>query len=63
MPREIIIECVQIGLALRVSAVDAATGTEVTFQAPANAAQETIRRLAADKLKYVQERSNKPRED
>jgi predicted acylesterase/phospholipase RssA len=52
-PREILIESMRIGNALRVTAVDAETGVEVTFQAPASASRASIQRLAADKLNYV----------
>lgn len=58
-PREILIECTQIGTVVRVVAVDADTGTEVIFQAPATASRTTILRIAADKLKYVMEKSEK----
>lgn len=57
-PLEILIETVQIGASLRVTAIDAATGTEVVFQAPANAGQETIRRIAIDKMKFVMAKKN-----
>ncbi|MGO4870571.1 MAG: DUF6898 family protein [Roseiarcus sp.] len=52
-PDEIIIETQRIGAILRVAAVDVATGTEVTFQAPASASRASINRLAANKLRYV----------
>jgi hypothetical protein len=52
-PDEIIIEIQRIGGILRVAAVDVATGTEVTFQAPASATRASIDRLAANKLRYV----------
>jgi hypothetical protein len=52
-PGEIIIETQRIGAILRVAAVDVATGTEVTFQAPISATRASIHRLAADKLRYV----------
>jgi hypothetical protein len=52
-PREILIESVQIGNSLRITAVDAATGTEVSFQAPLTSSRAAIQRLAADKLSYV----------
>jgi hypothetical protein len=58
-PREILIECVKVGTSVKVTAMDAATGTEVTFQAPFNAGQSTIKRIAADKIKYVLERQGK----
>jgi hypothetical protein len=50
---EIIIEIQRIGDILRVAAVDVATGTEVTFQAPISASRASIHRLAASKLRYV----------
>jgi hypothetical protein len=52
-PDEIIVETQRIGDILRVAAVDVATGTEVTFQAPAWASRLSIHRLAANKLRYV----------
>ena len=52
-PGEIIIEIQRIGAILRVAAVDVATGTEVTFQAPTSASRASINRLAASKLRYV----------
>ena len=52
-PDEIIIEIQRIGAILRVAAVDVATGTEVTFQAPTWASRLSIHRLAANKLRYV----------
>ena len=50
---EIIIETQRFGAILRVVAVDVATGTEVTFQAPSWASRIAIHRLAASKLRYV----------
>lgn len=52
-PREILIESVKYGNSVRVTAIDAATGTEVSFQAPINASQAAVKRIASDKLKYV----------
>lgn len=51
--REIILECAKVGNFLRVTAVDALTGTEVVFQAPSYASQTEIRNLAVNKLTYV----------
>ncbi len=51
--REVIIEYVQVGNTVRVTAVDAQTGTEVVFQAPANSSQLALQRMAVQKLKYV----------
>ena len=50
---EILIECTQIGNAVRVTAVDVATSVEINFQAPASTSRATIERLAKDKLVYV----------
>jgi hypothetical protein len=58
LPREILIETIQIGSILRVTAVDAVTGLEVMFQAPLSAGRESLQRLAADKLRYVQKKTN-----
>lgn len=57
--REILMETVQIGNALRVTAIDAATGTEVVFQAPVNSSMITLRRLAVEKLEYVMKKELK----
>jgi hypothetical protein len=51
--KEILLEYIRVGSALKVIAVDPDTGTEVSFQAPANAGPAEIGRLAAQKLAYV----------
>jgi MinD-like ATPase involved in chromosome partitioning or flagellar assembly len=58
---EIIVEIQRIGAILRVAAVDVATGTEVTFQAPASATRASIDRLAANKLRYVMSKATTPK--
>jgi len=58
---EIIVEIQRIGAILRVAAVDVATGTEVTFQAPASATRASIDRLAANKLRYVMSKATMPK--
>jgi hypothetical protein len=60
-PGEIIIEIQRIGAILRVAAVDVATGTEVTFQAPTTATRASIDRLAANKLRYVMTKAATPK--
>lgn len=50
---EILIEMSRIGSALDVRAVSGADGLEVSFAAPASAAQADIQRLARQKLAYV----------
>ena len=51
--KEILIETRRIGAALRVTAVDAESGVEVVFQAPANTSREKLKLLSASKLRYV----------
>jgi predicted metal-dependent hydrolase len=51
--QEILMEITRIGNAVRVTAIHAATGTEVVFQAPANCGQAELQRLAANKLNYI----------
>ena len=53
IPGEVIFEYTQIGHSVRVTAIDVATGTEVTIQAPAGASQMDMQRTALNKLKYV----------
>lgn len=47
---EVYFEFTAIGRNVRVSAIDAATGTEVTVMGPASAAQADLQRLALQKL-------------
>jgi hypothetical protein len=54
--REVIFEFLWIGAALKVTAIDAASGTEVSMVGDPNAGQETLRRLAKQKLDYVMSR-------
>ena len=51
-PDEVLFEMVRIGTILRVTAVHAATGTEVVIQGPATQ-PETLKRNALAKLRYV----------
>ena len=50
-PREVFFEFIAIGSTVKVVAIDAATGTEVTVMGPAGAAQSDLERLALAKLK------------
>ena len=54
--REVIFEFLWIGTAVKVTAVDAATGTEISMVGDPKASQETLRRLARQKLDYVMKR-------
>ena len=49
--REVLFEFTVVGAAVRVAAIDAATGIEVTVIGPAGAAQADLRRLALGKLR------------
>lgn len=54
--REVIFEFLRIGAALKVTAVDVASGAEASMVGDPNAGQETLRRLAKQKLDYVMSR-------
>jgi len=56
--RKIILELTTIGASQKVTAVDEASGTEVSFIAPAAAAHADIERLARAKLDYVLKRKS-----
>lgn len=49
----IILELTTVGSVQKVTAVDEATGTEVSFIVPPSAARADIERLARSKLDYV----------
>jgi len=50
-PGTVYFELTPIGASVKVVAIDAVTGTEVSIVAPAHAAQADLRRLALQKLK------------
>jgi hypothetical protein len=50
-PRGVYFEFTPIGASVKVAAIDAATGTEVSVVAPTGAAQADLQRLALQKLK------------
>jgi len=52
-PREILYEFTVVGDIVRVSAVDAGSGVEVTVFGPASAGEEALRRTARRKLDWV----------
>jgi hypothetical protein len=49
--REIYFEFIAIGAAVKVVAIDALTGTEVSVMGPASAARSDLERVALQKLK------------
>jgi len=54
---EVYIEFKQVGQAMKVTAVDAATGLEVVIMGPASAAQSHLQKVAIDKLKMQLKKS------
>ena len=57
---EILLQMVAIGNALKVTAVHAATGTEVSFMAPKNTPMLSLKMMAKKKLDYVMRKNNLP---
>jgi hypothetical protein len=53
---EILIEFVVLGNAVRVTAIDAASGTEAVIMGPANAPREVLEAAATRKLSHVMEK-------
>ena len=51
--REVLFEHTRLGAIMRVTAIDAATGTEAVIQGPASASTHELRRVALAKLNYV----------
>lgn len=51
--REVIFEFVRVGNAVKVSAIDTATGTEVSIVGDPAAGEPALKRLAERKLDYV----------
>jgi hypothetical protein len=54
--REVLFEFLRIGTALKVTAVDAETGIEASIVGDPAASQDTLCRLAKQKLDYVMKR-------
>ncbi len=51
--REVIFEFLKVGAAIKVTAVDVATGIEATMVGDPSAGEATLQRLARQKLDYV----------
>jgi hypothetical protein len=56
--REVIFEFVRVGQAVKVSAIDAASGTEVSIVGDPTVGEAALKRLAQRKLEYVLARRN-----
>lgn len=50
---QVYFEYVPVGTSVKVSAVDAVTGLEVSIVAPATASQDEMNRIALNKLRYM----------
>ena len=53
---DVYFEFQRVGSYMKVSAIDAATGTEVSVAGPATGSRELLKRTAMAKLRYVLER-------
>lgn len=51
--QEVLIEIIQVGNSVKVSAIDPVTGTEVSIVGPPSAGEEALTRTAVNKLKYM----------
>ena len=51
--RDVFIEIVTLGSYAKVTAIDSATGTEVSVTCPANAPRASMEAAAVNKLEYV----------
>lgn len=60
---EVYIEFKQVGQAMKVTAVDAATGLEVVIMGPASAAQSHLQKVAIDKLQMQLKKSESETDD
>lgn len=54
---EVLFEFYRIGNAVKVSAIDAKTGTEIAIVGAASMPESTLRALAVRKLRYVLEKN------
>ncbi|MDR6771156.1 DUF6898 family protein [Azospirillum sp. BE72] len=59
---EVLFEFQRVGSYLRVTAIDAQTGVEVTVAGPATGSQELLRRTAINKLRFVQNKGAQNKE-
>lgn len=50
---EYLVEFVQVGSSVKVSAVDPVSGREVSIVGPASASRDQLTRVAVNKLEYV----------
>lgn len=55
---EYLVEFIQIGSSVKVSAIDPVTGREVSIVGPATASRNQLSQVAINKLKYVLAKEN-----
>lgn len=55
---EVFFEFQRVGSYMKVSAIDGATGTEVSVAGPATGSRELLKRTALNKLRYVMARES-----
>jgi hypothetical protein len=56
MPKEIFVEFVALGNAVKVTAIDSQSGLEASIVGPASAARSTLAEAARRKLEYLQKK-------
>ena len=54
--REVLFEMSRVGAYMKIVAIDAQTGTEISIMGPANAPQEALKRQALNRLIFVLKR-------
>ena len=59
---EVLFEFQRVGSYLRVTAIDAQTGVEVTVAGPATGSQELLKRTAINKLRFVQNKGSQQKD-
>jgi hypothetical protein len=57
---EVLIEIVTLGAYAKVTAIDSATGTEVSVTGPSNASRASLEAAALSKLQFVLKKKNPP---
>ena len=55
---DVIFEQTRVGSIVRMTAIDATSGTEVIIQGPASASQHDLQRIALAKLNYVMKKQS-----
>jgi len=56
---EVYFELIRVGTITKVTAIDAATGTEAIIQGPSSLSQKSLQQNALAKLRYIMEKNKK----